>query len=531
MKKTVVFTLTLMLIVSAFAQKEFTKLYEIKCPISIDSWYSRSDQGLIIAGNPSAIWAMNGVTGKELWQVEHKSLFDIKKCEEWEYVEELAAIKLELKAEKKGDRKIVYLDEATGTIIQEDIKSRKPSASYPKLKKRKVKKEWIGMETLYLEDRDIELQLSYESPKFNSSFKRDKKFPISVSCSGKYHWTKQIQGNFLRSICDNGGTFSLRFGDFITIHAEGDYVFVIYEGVSVLDIKTGKLLWETTYEYASFDFGLAKHEMIIGRAPIPVSDGTGVYIADLSKDSRAIKKFDVATGNLLWKSERLDKDAIITEMMIINGSLAVRNGGAVTKQELIMDLNTGQYKECRTSVENEGDFSLNVYEANTGKLLWEGKKQKSLGDKFKNISNFLSDGTSLYVSSNNNLFSIDPKTGTANMQWDVAKMKIGDVNAISFYNGDILVHGEKGLARVNKTDPNPKYATITDKNLGEFFEGEVFYVYTGEKPEKRNEFIRLNIETGAVEGKIKDTPSPYFTFDGNEFIKKKDQVFYRFKTN
>jgi len=256
-----------------------------------------------------------------------------------------------------------------------------------------------------------------------------------------------------------------------------------------------------------------------------------VCVADLSKDVRCIRKFDLATGKVLWQSEKLDKDAIITQMLVINDVLVLRNGGAVVKQELIMDLNTGQYKECRTGITNEGDFSLNAFDINTGKMLWAGDKQKSLGDKFKNITNLLSDGSNLYVSSNDNLFCLDAKAGEAKTKVDVAKMKIGDITSLSFYKDDILIHGTKGIARVSKTDGAVKYATNTEKNIGEFYEGDVFYIYTGEKPENRNEFIRFNLETGAIEGKIKDTPSPYFTFDGNEFIKKKDQTFFRYKTN
>ncbi len=532
MKNTITLIICAMMFATTFAQKEFTKLYEVKCPISVDLWYSRSDQGLIIAGNESGLWAIDGVTGKQLWQVEHKILFGVKKCEDWEYEEDYAAVKVELKGDKKGENKIVYLDEVTGALISEEVKSRKSNVSVrPSLSLNLPKKEWVGKEKLRVNGRNIILQLSYESPAINSSFKRNKKFPISVSCSGEYNWTSNVEGSFLRSICDNGAVFDVTYGDFITIHAEGNYVFVIYEGISVLDIKTGKLLWETSYEFATFDFGMAKHEMIIGRAPLPVMDGNGVYVADLSKDVRSIRKFDLATGKVLWQSEKLDKDAIITQMLVVNGVLAVRNGGAVVKQQLFMDLNTGNYKECRTGVTNEGDFSLNAYDANSGKMLWEGKKQKSLGDKFKNITNLLSDGTYLYVSSNDNLFCLDAKTGESKMKTDVAKMKIGDITSLSFYKDDILIHGNKGVARIGKTDGTVKYATVTEKNLGEFYEGDVFYIYTGEKPEKRNEFIRVNLETGAIEGKIKDTPSPYFTFDGNEFVKKKDQTFYRFKTN
>ncbi len=533
MKNTLTLLLGWILLLSANAQKEFTRIYEVKSPVEVDTWYCRSDRGLIVAGNDAALMAMDGVTGKILWQIDCKSLVGIKKSQDWEYQEDIAAVKLEFKGDKKTGDRVVYLDEATGKIIESDV-TKRSSASQKGTHLSLFnlpKKEWLGREVLNVEGRDLQLRLSYESPVLNSSFKRDKKMPIEVTCSGEYNWTSDISGNFVRSLCDNGGNFGVEFGDFITLHVDGNIVFVIYEGISALDLKTGKLLWETPFAYTLFDFGMAKHEMVIGRAPMPLVDGNSVYIADLGKDSRCIKKIEASSGSILWQSQKLDKDAIITQMLLVNGALLVRNGGRVVKQELIMDLNTGNYVKCITKEENEGDFSLTAYDASSGKPLWEGKSVKELGDKFKNISNLLTDGQSVYVCSDKQLFALAPKTGIPSSHWDIASLKLGSIDALTYYHDDLLVHGEKGIARFAKNESQAKYATQCGKNLGEFFRGNAFYIYTGENEEELNEFIRFNLENGTIEGKIKDTPYPKFTPDGNEFVKKKDQVFYRYKTN
>ncbi|MFN0031608.1 MAG: PQQ-binding-like beta-propeller repeat protein [Flavobacteriales bacterium] len=530
-KVTMSIIVCMMMSAAGVAQKEFTNVYEVKCPISIDTWYSRSDQGLIIAGNDAQLWAMDGVTGKELWKVVYKEMFGVKKCEAWEYEEDHAAIVVRTKGENKGEEVITYLDEMTGKSLGNSetvLKERKSRADSPRVRS-KSKSEWIGKGNLYLDNPNVTLSLDYESPRINASYDRGKKRPITVTCSGELTWSRTVEGSFVRSLCDNAFGPSGFGGDFIDLYVSGNCVFVVYEGLSVIDLQTGALLWETTFDFSTFDLGLMKAEMIIGRAPMPVVDETGVYIADLTKDSRAIKKFDLRTGKVIWESERLKKDAIITEMIIVDGVLLVRNGGKVLVQTLITDTNGGQV--CKSEYKEEGDFNLVAYDITSGKALWVGDDVKSLGDKFKSISNLETDGKLLYVTSDRNLFALDPKSGAPKYKVSVDDMKIGTPQTIAIYENDILIDAEEGLARVKLSDGAIVYATDTKKNLGSFIEGDVLYVYTGKEPGDLTQFIRFNLATGAIEGGIKDTPNPYFTVDGNEFIKKKDQVFYRFRTN
>lgn len=217
-------------------------------------------------------------------------------------------------------------------------------------------------------------------------------------------------------------------------------------------------------------------------------------------------------------------------MIVVNGTLIVRNGGEVLVQKLVTNANDGS-QTCISEMKEEGDFSLNAYDASTGKLLWIADDLKALGDKFKGISNLLSEDGLVYVTSEKNLFALDPKTGAAKWKVDITKMKIGKPSNIYFIGDDILIEAKEGLARVKKADGTVKYATNTDQNFGGFFRGDVFYLWTGKKPDDRNKFIRFNLETGAIEGGIEDTYYPYFTEDGNEFIKKKDQVLFRYRTN
>lgn len=527
-KKSSIFLFAILMINNiVWSQKEFKQLYEVKFPVSVDTWMNNDDQTIAVAGNDAALCALDAVTGKVLWQFTLKEKFGIKKCESWDYDTDLEVVEISCKGDKKDDRISYFVDSRTGETIT-DMTTKQKLTKTKYVRPKKQKKSWVGKGSLDLENPNVSLSLDYESPKINSSYDKKKKRPIAVSCVGEYTWTANIEGSFVRALCSNATGMGDFGGDFIDLFVSGNFVFVVYEGLSVIDLKTGKLLWETTFDFSSLDLGLMKTEMIIGRAPMPVCDASGAYIADLSKETRAIRKFDLATGKILWESQRLKKDAIITEMILIDGILMVRNGGKVQVQTYIVDTNGGSV--CKSEMKEEGDFSLAAYDAATGKLLWVGDDVKSLGDKFRSISNLLTDGTLLYVSSDRNLFALDPKTGAPKYKVDISDMKIGKPNFIAEYESDIIIDGEEGLARLQKSDGKVKYATDTKKNLGSFFAGDVFYVWTGKDADDWSQFIRFNIETGAIEGGIKDTGYPYFSPDGNDFIKKDNNVLMRYST-
>ncbi len=533
--KKIISTITAVMMCSSWmlSQKEFKQVYELKFPVSVDSWQNNDDQTLVVAGDMSELCGIDAVNGTVLWTLPVKDKLGVKKLESWEYDIDLGIVILTHKGDKRDDVKTIYLDEKTGNVLSEEAskkpKQEKSGGLFTRYKFNES--SWTGSGGLHVENPDVYLDLTYERPKMNSSFGRGKTMPITVSCSGEFTWSSTIQGSFVRALCDNVIGYGDDFGgDFIDIDTYGNYVFIQYEGLTVLDMKTGKLLWTTTFDFSTFDFGLFKSEMTIGRAPMPVCDQSGTYIADLSKDVRAIRKFDLATGNKLWEAGGLKKDGIITQMIVVDGALIVRNGGEVLVQKLIINGQTGA-ETCISEMKEEGDFSLNAYDASTGKPLWIADDLKALGDKFKGISNLIADEKLLYAASEKNLFAMDPKTGVAKWKADMEKLKIGKPEDIFFFEDDILISAKEGYARVKKSDGTVKYGTNTDQNLGAFVRGDVFYLWTGKKPEERNEFIRFNLETGAIEGAIEDTYHPYFTPDGNEFIKKDDNVLLRYKTN
>jgi|694.fasta_scaffold06193_7 outer membrane protein assembly factor BamB len=518
---------------TAFSQKQFQKMFDLKFPVEVERWTSDDDNKWLVAGDDGEICGVDAVTGKVAWTLNVKERFGVKRCERWKYLTDDGVLEVYCKGDKKDEVKTHRIDPYSGLDLG-TAAGKKPektkSGSWSVLKNRNSA-SWSSAGGVELENPNVTLYLEYDRPEMNASFGRGKRSSITVTCIGEYTWKSIVQGSFVRALCDNVVGFGDSFGgDFISVQGNKDVVFVQYEGLSVLDVKTGKLLWETSFDFSSFDFGAIKSEMIVGRAPMPVCDDKAAYIADLSKEVRAIRKFDLMTGKILWESEKLPKDAIIAEMLVVNGTLLVRNGGSVLVQKLVINANTGA-QTCISEMKDEGDFSLDAYDTSTGKPLWIAEDLKSLGDKFKSITNMLTDGQEVFVASDRNLFALDPKTGSAKWKTDISAMKIGKPFKLHFIDTDVLLEGEEGIARLKQGDGSKIYATNTDKNLGWFFADKVFYVWCGKKSDDRCRFIRFNLQSGAIEGiQEEDTYNPYFSPDGNEFIRKSGNTLSRYRT-
>lgn len=515
---------------AVMAQKEFTQIYEVKFPVDADSRGINADRTLTWATDWTELAMMDAVTGKVLWTCNFKEKFGIKKAKSYNYIEEKQVLELKLKMDKDND-KIVYLDPKSGNTLDEGTVAKlgKPAKSglFSYMKPRQVFKSWI-------ETEGSVITLDYES-KFTTGPSKPKKTTATVTCTGANKWTTQINIQVVRSLLSNSaevyGGPDVGNGDFLTLYARGNKIFVLYEGLSVLDMKTGKLLWETTFDNSIFDFGLMKLSQELGRAawPIPVNDA--VYIADLSEKSRCIKKLNIETGAELWKGEELPKDAIIPGLYICGNTLVAQSGGKIEKQVYIPGT-SGRPDVYKREYRFDGDFGIKAYDAASGKMLWQtSDKKKELNDKFSSlITNTLTDEKNIYVGSSKFIYCFEAATGKVIYALPAEDLKIGKPDNIWFYNENIILEGEEGVASINKGTGKVNYSTNTKKCLATFNIGNAFFVWNGKNPEDWSAFVRVDIDNGAILGKIAGTSYPKFSEDGEEFVKFDGNKIMRYKT-
>ena len=154
------------------------------------------------------------------------------------------------------------------------------------------------------------VDVGYDAKRFMNA-KGGSELNITVEASGGHAWKQNFTGRVVRHLTNN--YLPADEGDVILSITTGQgKVFVVYEGITCLDLVTGKLLWSTTFDNVETS-GALKVKQEIGRAAMPLIAADGVYICDFSKDERSIKKLDLATGAVIWTADKLKKDDIVLD--------------------------------------------------------------------------------------------------------------------------------------------------------------------------------------------------------------------------
>ncbi len=507
----------------ATAQKPFTQILNTKFTLNPEWKTINEDCSRVLAGDLEDIGMFSCVDGKELWRINFKQKYGKKSSTDWRWIEEKGLVKIEFKGDKKGETQVFYIDDVTmEAVADENVRTVKTKPS-----------DIIDKLSLKLTNPNIEVKASYYTKwVFNGSAVKGNKRKVNISCNGAYTWSTQIEANLVASLCDNSmGSASEFFGNQLSLSSSGNKVFVIYEGLTCLDMATGKLLWQSSFDNSYFDFGLFKSVQTVGRADYPMVENEHVYFADLTKNISCIKKLDANTGNVVWQSAKVDKDALIPQILSTDEVIIARFGGEIITQSYIPNANNSAASVCKTELKMTGDFGIKVYDKANGKLLWETATLKPEGDKFSSsISNVVMDGKNIIVASDKNIFSLDSKTGKVNYKVACAGLDIGKPYRLYWYKDDLMIEANEGVARLKKADGNKVFATNTGKCLSTQFVGEAYFVWTGKELGDMNKFVRVDTETGVINGKQEDTYRPWFTADGNEFVKFDGNKILRYKT-
>lgn len=521
MKKLFVTCTLLFFLTQVFAQKEFALDWKFQFDVDVDWRMINEKRTLVFAGNLAEVAMMDATSGKQLWKINIKEKYGKRKAEDIDWEKNAGVVFITMKGEKKEPDVKHYLDEKTGNEITEaEFKSRKPEYV------------WIWRGSVKSSELNTRFRISYEKKRIVGSMGKGTKSPIDVIAEGDINWRTTIEAKYIRTLCANAiPRYAADFGgDFLKIMYANNKVFVLYEGMSVLDARTGKLLWSTDLDNTEFDFGLFKSTQTLGRSGYPEVTNDAVYVADLSKGQSCIKKFDLETGKLLWAGAKYDKDDVLPDLKVSGNVLLAQFGGRLEVQTYIPGT-SGRPDVCKTEVKFAGNAGIKAYDINSGSLLWETSNMKALNDKFNGaISNILVRDDKAYFASDKNMYCVKSTTGEVVFSLPIKTMKVGKPKYLFFNNGNIILEAEDGIAAISVADGKQVYATNTGKCIDLFNEGEAWFIWTGKDAMEREELVRIDLESGAIYGKIKDTVYPYFTQDGAYLIKFDGAKVLRYKT-
>lgn len=507
---------------SLFSQAEFTKVWTTEVDVE-NKWHSnKKDLSMILIGDLKTFAMVDGTNGKTLWSFNAKERLGVKSVEDWTFLwaMEQEPVEVVYNKPKEDTKTIIYLDSKTGNVISSLTESTLKEKATSTNKKKKSRTKYA---TDTYDDNSATFVLLKFKDKFFKNSSAGNTFDVTVQAIGGYNWTSNIKARAVTHI--NRLLLSADEPEIMmNVMVANNKVFVLYEGITVLDLKTGKELWTTSFDMV--DAGMTSQE--IGKAPLPTVDKDAVYICDLSKGEKAIKKLDINTGNLIWKSEKLDKDEVISQLSVVGNNLVAKFGGIIRKAKNVYNPNNGATTRIAKNV-FEGKSDIRVFDATNGKELWSAEKVFN-EDKFSSSEcSILAENNNIVACSNKFIYFVEPSTGNVKSKTELGK-EIGHPKYIFEYDGNYIVEGEEGIASFSSSGAK-NYAVSTKKVLMSEFIADVFIVWTGKDTDDMNEFIRFDLKTGKIMGKLKDCYTPYFNEDGSNFLRYKENTITKYQTN
>ncbi len=242
----------------------------------------------------------------------------------------------------------------------------------------------------------------------------------------------------------------------IDIDVRDGKVYLFLNGLQVYDYASGSNLWSAAYDYTVNVIKPpqgAKKFGVYGAVSGPVIAGNDLYIVNFENAKKQkIQKYDLNSGKLLWTSPEIKEAKAIPHMYVANGRVVIQQGGTVEAQAYIekKERNTdGTYtitREWRLWYPNVKPYGVQAFDTKDGSLVYDSEKFK------KGITNILVEDKNLMVCSGKALYNLDLVSGKDNYEIPLKDDGIGLAAEILDYNGDIIVVGEKGVAKHKTSD-------------------------------------------------------------------------------
>lgn len=554
------------------AQQSFPQEWKAKFPVSIEKWRISDDRQFIFGYSDKECAVLSGKDGKVLWSANYKDITGEKKIHFQYWVPTSEVITLYTNERMTKVCKKYILDIHTGKLLWqteewgtsneyvEALDLAQFTPGYITLRNGSERKtvnirtgqedgnqngsgiRFVVKNDFSYRDENIKIELNFDRTYDVGFMSSHKKKPINILCrdakTGNTLWEQRIEGYYIHSLC-NAGLFDWTsqdiFGaDHLWVRVAGDRVMVIFEGLAVLDLKTGGLLWQTELKISDIDFKLVALDQQMGVASLPVADAESrrLYAFDL-RDGNDIKCYNLDNGKVLWRSKAFKKESVIPDIRIYEDKLVVKSGGKIQRQRYVPGTN-GNPDVCTKTIQDAGNNAIIVYDAASGKEIWHSENMaKDWDDKFKNtISTLFIHQGQMYVASDANILKINPSTGKLLASKPIKQLKIGELKNLYLAANELFIKCSSGLAKLSLEDVSPYWTANTGNYISDFSVGQAFYVITGEDKNSgfMEEFMRVDLETGKITGKIKDVSFPYFTDDGEYFYCRQKNEVMKYRT-
>lgn len=251
--------------------------------------------------------------------------------------------------------------------------------------------------------------------------------------SGDVNWTADYFGVIHNKPTSGGLVFDMQIA--------GDKIFLMVNGLQVIDRKTGKELWKTDYDlYDTKGLGGSTYEY--GGVAYPLVHDDAVYLIYNKINSKKVllQKLDVNTGEMFWESKIDVGNAVVPTLIVENNLITLQIGGYVNIQG--SDTEGNYFNKYRW----DGPFGVMVYNTSDGKVVWSNTDLK------KRVSNIVQEGNTVYAADEKKLYAFDLASGKINYAQELKTGESGAAMQIDFSKNNIMVLGEDGVSNFQKAD-------------------------------------------------------------------------------
>lgn len=441
-------------------------------------------------------------TGKIIW--ENNSFADRKtKSFDCNYSDKTSLLSVAI-----DDKEYYNVDLSDGSLVD------RITPKYYKVKESASSKKGKTLDTYIDESANISVTVNYKLDRLFLA--NTKTIPVTLTgrkySTGEILWTNKMEAKVVLAI----GEEKYVLDGFM----KNGHVFIVYEGISVFDAKTGNLQWKSDFNNSETSGGLKTTKQVLGISAFPLVDGNSVYIVDLTNQTYGIKKVDATTGNVIWKTEKFSSSDIIPSIELTNGLLVAQFGGIVEYQTTVAN----DYGVRHTAtLKYRGNPGIKAFDPQTGKTVWDEKKlgEKKLG----NTSNFIFDKDLVYFTTKNNFYALNVADGSVIKKVDLKDLDMGDPLQfeLDVKAERVNVLMEKGICAIDLDKNAIAFKTVVKDVTGWFTRGGNYFLLIGDD---QDAFVGVDIKTGAVRGKhkgetesISDNGNYIVEFDGGK-VKK-----------
>ena len=507
MKKTFLTGIILSICLLIFAQEEFKPEQIVSYPFKITSKTINPSHSLVLISDNKQVAMIDAVTCKIKWSFVLKEKFKIEKAEYCGISAVNDVVWISYK--ENNENKTLNLSPETGEKIEVPVVEKSSSTQNANSGD---KDKLLDMNhTFPFNENGVTVKVNYQMKLLANVFSSSDA-TLTVICDGKYKWIQSVNAKVVPALIPPEAT---KLADFLTAYIQDDKLFIVYDGFSVLDLASGKVLWESGFDYVKAEFSLTKITQEYPKAPFPYCENNVVYVNDMHEGVQKLFALDASTGKAIWETEKHDKDAMVSNMFFVNNSIINQFGGRIFT--LISKVSTTSSVYIR-DLSFPADGGFRSYDAKTGKLIWATfDKAEYSGLKKRTTNSFVKDNI-IYVAAEKELFAIDALTGKLKLSIPLSKLGIGLPRNISLLNNNILIYAAEGFAMLT-TDGNVVYNTPTKEIFKLDVIGSTYVAWIGDDIFNLNSFLCFDPLTGKIAGKMKDTAYPYFSESGDAFIK------------